>query len=288
MLTGLLNLGAFEGMGMGSTPGKSHGLGFGHGSLIEYPDGTVEYRRTGTILPAFKVRVADVIGFSVRRATREDRQRLEATFLQQVLTLQGSGTTLAEVAINQGTAEKIEDWFRAHPEFGRVVPSPAGPASPIVRFVDAAADARRVIELLGGQVFSLIGSDETSKQALADASERFTAASAQIDQATTSEQAILARKSAEEGLYYVRAARIAMGLDPGPELGAAGGQASATTVAADRPVHLEERLVAPAHAFPPPQVVRSVADELIKLAQLRDAGVLTQEEFQAQKAKLLG
>jgi len=34
-----------------STPGTSHGLGFGHGSLIEYPDGTVEYRRTGTIMP---------------------------------------------------------------------------------------------------------------------------------------------------------------------------------------------------------------------------------------------
>jgi hypothetical protein len=32
----------------------------------------------------------------------------------------------------------------------------------------------------------------------------------------------------------------------------------------------------------------SVADELMKLAQLRDAGVLTSEEFEAQKAKLLG
>lgn len=32
----------------------------------------------------------------------------------------------------------------------------------------------------------------------------------------------------------------------------------------------------------------SVADELLKLAQLRDAGVLTPEELEAQKAKLLG
>jgi hypothetical protein len=32
----------------------------------------------------------------------------------------------------------------------------------------------------------------------------------------------------------------------------------------------------------------SVADELLKLAQLRDAGVLTPQEFEAQKAKLLG
>jgi len=39
-----------------------------------------------------------------------------------------------------------------------------------------------------------------------------------------------------------------------------------------------------------PQVappVVSVADELAKLAQLRDSGVLTEEEFTAQKAKLL-
>jgi hypothetical protein len=32
----------------------------------------------------------------------------------------------------------------------------------------------------------------------------------------------------------------------------------------------------------------SVADELAKLAHLRDAGVLTDQEFAAQKAKLLG
>jgi hypothetical protein len=32
----------------------------------------------------------------------------------------------------------------------------------------------------------------------------------------------------------------------------------------------------------------SVADELIKLTELREHGVLTQTEFDAQKAKLLG
>ena len=32
----------------------------------------------------------------------------------------------------------------------------------------------------------------------------------------------------------------------------------------------------------------SVADELVKLAQLRDAGVLTEAEFASQKAKLIG
>ncbi|WP_082958591.1 SHOCT domain-containing protein [Mycobacterium sp. E3198] len=145
----------------------SHGLGFGNGSLIEYPDGTVEYRQTGKLLPAFKVRVRDVVGFSVRKATRDDKKRLKASSLQEVLTVQGSGTNLAEVAINYGTAQKIEDWFRARPDFGSALQS------------------------------------------------------------------------------------------QGPQT--------------------------PPHIAP-----TSVADELMKLAQLRDAGVLTQEEFEAQKAKLIG
>ena len=53
---------------------------------------------------------------------------------------------------------------------------------------DAKADARRVIERLGGQVVNLTGNDTASQQALADASERFTAASSQIEQATTAKK----------------------------------------------------------------------------------------------------
>lgn len=106
---------------------------------------------------------------------------------------------------------------------------------------DAKADARRVIERLGGQVFALSGSDEASKQALADASERYTAASSQIDQATTARQAELAKESAVEGLYYVRAARTAMGMDPGPELELLQGQKTAGTVTEDRRVEFEGR-----------------------------------------------
>ena len=106
---------------------------------------------------------------------------------------------------------------------------------------DAKADARRVIERLGGQVLNLTGTDAASQQALADASERFTAASSQIDQATTAKQAMLAKESAIEGLYYVRAARTAMGMDPGPELETIAGQKSAGTVTEDRRVQFEGR-----------------------------------------------
>src|SRR5689334_21238662 len=106
---------------------------------------------------------------------------------------------------------------------------------------DAKADARRIIERLGGQVVNLTGTDEASKQALADASERYTAASSQIDQATTAKQALLAKESAIEGLYYVSAARTAMGMDPVPELESLGGQRSSGAVTEGRRVNVEGR-----------------------------------------------
>jgi uncharacterized membrane protein YgcG len=106
---------------------------------------------------------------------------------------------------------------------------------------DAKADARRIIERLGGQVLNLTGTDEAAKQAMADASERYTAASSQIDQATSVKQAQLAKESALEGLYYVRAARTAMGMDPGPELESLAGQRSAGAVTEDRRVQFEGR-----------------------------------------------
>src|SRR6201991_958574 len=104
---------------------------------------------------------------------------------------------------------------------------------------DAKADARRLIERLGGQVLNLTGTDDASKQAMADASERYTAASSQIDQATTARQAALAKESAIEGLYYVRAARTAMGMDPGPELPPLPGQQRAGAVTEARDVNVE-------------------------------------------------
>jgi len=106
---------------------------------------------------------------------------------------------------------------------------------------DAKADARRLIERLGGQVLNITGTDDASKQAMADASERYTAASSQIDQATTAKQALLAKESAMEGLYYVRAARVAMGMDPGPELESLSGQKTAGTVTEDRRIQFEGR-----------------------------------------------
>ena len=109
------------------------------------------------------------------------------------------------------------------------------------RIDDAQAEARRWVERLSGQVMNLDGTDESSRQALADAAERYTAAGSQMEQAQTVEQCRLVTKTAMEGLYYVRAARTAMGLDPGPELPADPEQERAGKVTEDRQVSVEGR-----------------------------------------------
>ncbi|MEV6488003.1 hypothetical protein AB0M20_05075 [Actinoplanes sp. NPDC051633] len=86
------------------------------------------------------------------------------------------------------------------------------------RLDDARAEAQRWYERLGGQVMNLHSDDPAARQALADAGERYNAAGGQLQQAKTPRQFELARESALEGLAYARAARLAMGLDPGPDL----------------------------------------------------------------------
>ncbi|MEV0250484.1 DUF1542 domain-containing protein [Nocardia sp. NPDC050712] len=99
---------------------------------------------------------------------------------------------------------------------------------------DALAEARRENERLGGQVYNLVPSNEAAGQALADAAERHNAAGAQLDQARTPVQARLAKQTAFEGLYYIRAARTAMGMDPGPAIPQLAYQNRAGRVTEDR------------------------------------------------------
>ena len=107
---------------------------------------------------------------------------------------------------------------------------------------DSRAEARRWVEMLGGQVYSLDPKDDpAARQALADASERFNAAGAQVEQAKSVQQYRLAQQSAYEGLYYVRAARTSLGLDPGPALPPIPGQQQAGAVSEDRSVNVEGR-----------------------------------------------
>lgn len=104
---------------------------------------------------------------------------------------------------------------------------------------DAQAEARRWVERLGGQVMNLVGTNPAAQQAVADAAERYTAAGSQLTQANTVHQTQLVTRTALEGLYYVRAARTAMGIDPGPDLPESPDQRGAGAVDARRSVTVE-------------------------------------------------
>ena len=107
------------------------------------------------------------------------------------------------------------------------------------RLDDARAEAQRWYERLGGQVMNLHGDDPAARQALADAGERYNAAGGQLQQAKTIRQYELARESALEGLAYVRAARQAMGIDPGPELPPLAGAQGTGQLTREREVNVQ-------------------------------------------------
>jgi uncharacterized protein DUF2510/putative oligomerization/nucleic acid binding protein len=107
----------------------SHGLGFGSGSIIEHSNGVVEYRQTGKLLPAFRVNIADVTGFATRKPTKQDKKNGAGAFTVMIV-LYGGGTELGAAAVNHGTPEKIEAWFRAHSLFRGNVPQAQQQAAP--------------------------------------------------------------------------------------------------------------------------------------------------------------
>jgi hypothetical protein len=105
---------------------------------------------------------------------------------------------------------------------------------------DAREESLRWYERLGGQIMNLSGGDDpAARQALVDAGERYNAAGAQLDRATSAKQYELARETALEGLAYVRGARTAMGIDPGPELPPLAGQRQAGALTMDREVEVQ-------------------------------------------------
>ncbi|CAA9264276.1 MAG: hypothetical protein AVDCRST_MAG41-2559, partial [uncultured Corynebacteriales bacterium] len=81
------------------------------------------------------------------------------------------------------------------------------------------AEVLSYYDRLGADVQNLHGGDNAvARQALADASERYTATGSQLSQADTHEEFDVARRTVLEGLQAARTARTALGLDPGPEL----------------------------------------------------------------------
>lgn len=83
----------------------------------------------------------------------------------------------------------------------------------------ARADVESLYNRLGNDVSTLsAGEDATARQALADASERYSATGALLSKSDTPGEFAAARRTAIEGLTAARVARAALGLDPGPEI----------------------------------------------------------------------
>src|SRR5436190_5353711 len=111
----------------------------------------------------------------------------------------------------------------------------------VIALADAREEALRWYERLGGQIMNLQGDEPAVKQALVDAGERYNAAGSQLERATSAKQYALARETALEGLAFIRAARTAMGLDPGPDLPQLAAQREAGMIRQDRAVEVDGR-----------------------------------------------
>jgi hypothetical protein len=77
---------------------------------MEYEDGSAGYIPTQSFSQAFRVKIADVTGFSVTKSGK---------MLTRTFNVLGNGTLLGSAEVNHGTSEKIEAWFRSHPLFGK-------------------------------------------------------------------------------------------------------------------------------------------------------------------------
>ncbi len=88
---------------------KKHGLGMGSGRIVEYEDGSAAYIPGASLSHAFRVQIRDVTGFSVAKGNK---------MLERQLNVLGNGTLIASASVPHGTPEKIERWFRSHPQFG--------------------------------------------------------------------------------------------------------------------------------------------------------------------------
>lgn len=90
---------------------KRHSLGITNGYIMENDDGTASYFKTFVdFLPAFTARISDVTGFSETRGAKG--------WARNTLHILGEGREIGTCDINVGVTPKIEEWFRAHPDFG--------------------------------------------------------------------------------------------------------------------------------------------------------------------------
>ncbi|MFI6871408.1 hypothetical protein [Nocardia sp. NPDC050406] len=88
----------------------------------------------------------------------------------------------------------------------------------VERVAEAKAEVNRYLDRMSGELVRLDPDNDAAVHALAEAADRLNIARTQLASATTFGQVRIARETARGGLYFIRKAREAMGLDPGPPL----------------------------------------------------------------------
>jgi hypothetical protein len=114
-----------------------HPLGWGNGKIIEHEDGSAGYVPSGSFSQAFRVKIADVTGFSVTKSGK---------MLTRTFNVLGNGTLLGSAEVNHGVSEKIEAWFRSHPLFGSQQAA-AAPSGQTVSSASVADEIKKLGEL---------------------------------------------------------------------------------------------------------------------------------------------
>jgi len=127
-----------------------HPLGWGNGKIIEHEDGSAGYVPSGSLSQAFRVKIADVTGFSVTKSGK---------MLTRTFNVLGNGTLLGSAEVNHGASEKIEAWFRSHPLFGR-----QQVVAPTTRTVSPASVADEIMKLGELRSQGLLTDEEFSAQ----------------------------------------------------------------------------------------------------------------------------
>jgi hypothetical protein len=92
---------------------------------------------------------------------------------------------------------------------------------------------------LGAQVMIPASGQPPVRQAMADAGDLYVAAGVQLRGAKTRRQYAETIETVVEGLWYVRAAKLALGVDPGPQPPRLTGQQAAGKITKDREVEVD-------------------------------------------------
>ncbi|MEU0538252.1 hypothetical protein [Nocardia sp. NPDC005978] len=86
------------------------------------------------------------------------------------------------------------------------------------RLARAKSEVRGYLDRTGSELLLLDPDNDAALNAVTEAVDHMTTARSQLAAATNLGQVRVARESARAGLYFIRKAREAMGLDPGPPI----------------------------------------------------------------------